>query len=216
MPLAKDGVFLISRPAEWTAVSSATAIDILTALQHRGASSVADIADAIGRRPTALYHHLARFEKLGLVTAVGQSRSASGPPKVLYELSANQVSADFDAKTGRNVAQAKRLFVLALRAMERLLARSFDARLIDLDPDRRPVDDWTVTVHRGRLDEAAIAEIRELAHQINAIVARSRNARVGRHWAVMTMSVPVAEKETSRKPSRRQARAQPPRARKQE
>jgi len=208
MPLSKDGVFLISRPAEWTAVSSATAIDILTTLQHRGPSSVADIADAIGRRPTALYHHLARFERLGFVRQAGQVRSAMGPPKALFELSAANVNPDFDATTGRNLARAKRLFTLAARSMERLLGRSIDAGLIGLGPDRKPLGDWTFTVHRARLDGASIEEIRGLMRRINAIVARSRGGDVGQHWAVMTMSVPVADKGAKRKPAGRRARSQ--------
>ena len=65
--LADKHVYWIMRPDQVEALASAVRLDILDWLVMSGPLTVRALAQVLGRKPTAIYHHLAQMEELGLV-----------------------------------------------------------------------------------------------------------------------------------------------------
>ncbi len=77
-------VYWISRRDQVEALINPTRHDIVDRLTALGPLSVRALADALGRRPTAIYQHLTKMEKLGLVR-VSRIEGQRGRPATIYE-----------------------------------------------------------------------------------------------------------------------------------
>lgn len=83
------GTRRLASPRELEAVGSPVRQEVLEQLHHSGASSVADLARRMGRRPTALHYHVNLLFRAGLLRR--QGRRPAGPrSEALYVLAAPQ------------------------------------------------------------------------------------------------------------------------------
>lgn len=78
------GTYWITRPDQLSVLASAVRMDIIDRLVAVGPMSVKDIALWTGKRPTPIYHHLQRMERVGLVRST-QIADTPGRPAALYE-----------------------------------------------------------------------------------------------------------------------------------
>jgi DNA-binding transcriptional ArsR family regulator len=60
--------------ADWDLLASSSRVAILQALEALGPSSVPALAEALGRSPEGLYHHMRLLESAGLVRVVDRER----------------------------------------------------------------------------------------------------------------------------------------------
>lgn len=150
MPLNSKRVFVVTTPQEWAALGSTTAILLVQAVQHLGRATVSEIAEAIGIRQTAIYHHVARLLRVGLLRQVGLRRSHVGPAGAVYAFAPRVIRLDFEARSQRNVAEAKRLFKVIFRATERQFLAAIESGAVG-EATRNL--DWSVFVDGSRLDE---------------------------------------------------------------
>lgn len=60
--------------ADWDLLASSSRLAIIQALEANGASSVPALAEALGRSPEGLYHHMRLLEAAGLVAVVDRER----------------------------------------------------------------------------------------------------------------------------------------------
>ena len=58
-------------PAQLRCLASSTRMDIVDHLAGRGALSIAELAKALGRQPSSLYHHLEKLLQVGMVVETG-------------------------------------------------------------------------------------------------------------------------------------------------
>lgn len=77
----------ISEPRQLRALSTPVRHDILDRLTALGPLSVKELAEALGRKPTAIYRHLITLEKLGLVESSRMS-GGRGRPAMIYRAAA--------------------------------------------------------------------------------------------------------------------------------
>jgi DNA-binding transcriptional ArsR family regulator len=75
--------YWIERPEQIRAMSSPIRHEIGDRLAALGPVTVKDLADALGKKPTAIYHHLRQLEAVGLVKATRQA-GERGRPAVVY------------------------------------------------------------------------------------------------------------------------------------
>jgi DNA-binding transcriptional ArsR family regulator len=80
-------VHWIAEPRQLKALSTPIRHDIIDRLTALGPLSVKGLADALGRKPTAIYRHLITLEKLGLIEAARAS-GARGRPAMIYKAAA--------------------------------------------------------------------------------------------------------------------------------
>ncbi|HEU4724319.1 MAG TPA: helix-turn-helix domain-containing protein [Candidatus Eisenbacteria bacterium] len=100
--------YWIDRPEQIRALASPLRHEIGDRLAAQGAMTVADLARALGRRPTAIYHHLKKLESVGLIRA-REETGERGRPAVLYETVAPRMRlarAGRHAKNRRPLARA--------------------------------------------------------------------------------------------------------------
>jgi predicted transcriptional regulator len=84
LPQARSGWLWVMRKDQLEALTSTVRHDIIDHLVALGPLSVAGLAMSLQRRPTAVYAHLRRLERVGLVVAV-QVRRRRGRPALLYQ-----------------------------------------------------------------------------------------------------------------------------------
>ena len=79
----REDPVLITRLAQIRALASPVRQEIIDAVSAMGPVSIAELARTLGRRPSALYFHFAKLEKLGFVVR-RRPGSVRRPPSVLY------------------------------------------------------------------------------------------------------------------------------------
>ena len=76
--------YWITERSEVEALASAIRLDIIDWLEASGPLSVRELATALGRKPTAIYHHLKQMEDVGLIKTT-QANGDRGRPAQLYQ-----------------------------------------------------------------------------------------------------------------------------------
>ncbi|MGZ6048567.1 MAG: helix-turn-helix domain-containing protein [Phenylobacterium sp.] len=114
-------------PAQLEALTAPVRHDILDRLIAKGPMAVAEIAAALGRERTAIYHHLRQLEAVGLVEAMAPSPPSSEPgrPSLRYKAVARVLVATVASQDPANRPLVARL----VRAAADQAARDFEKGL---------------------------------------------------------------------------------------
>lgn len=123
--MAKRDVLWVERKDQLETASSPVRFEIIDRLSAMGPLSVRDLAAAIGRRPTSIYHHLRQLEAVGLIRQAEVEASAEGGepgrPAVLYETVAPLIRLARAAKDPAN----RETMTQAARSMTQIAARDY-------------------------------------------------------------------------------------------
>ena len=125
------GARWIAEPRQLKALSTPIRHDIVDRLAALGPLSVRGLADALGRKPTAIYRHLLTLEKLGLVEA-SRASGARGRPAMIYRSAVPQMRIARAPRVKGNRAPMAKI----ANAMARQAAREYAAAFKS--------DDWVV------------------------------------------------------------------------
>ena len=93
--------YWIDRPEQIRALTSPIRQEIVDRLAASGGMSVADLARALGRRPTAVYHHVARLARVGLLRPF-EIPARRGRPAVGYKTVAPRMRLARAGRSPRN------------------------------------------------------------------------------------------------------------------
>ncbi|MBX3390245.1 MAG: helix-turn-helix transcriptional regulator [Phycisphaeraceae bacterium] len=184
--------FPIAKPAAARALASATRQEIVDALSSAGPSTVARLADLLGRRPDALYFHLRALERVGLVRQ-RQQQPEDASNGVVYELPASSVKLDYRSAPRTDLVRVVRnALKLSLREFERecLAARS-------------PGPDGCRVLWGGRVmgwvNETDLASINSLLDSLHSVLRRGRPGPNRRAVSLGFLLAPSGFGERSRK-----------------
>lgn len=194
---ANSKPFRISKPATTRALGSATRQEIVDALASAGPSTVARLADLLGRRPDALYFHLRALERVGLVRQQSQTDPGAG---VIYQLPGSAIKLDYTAAPRTELVRVVRNAIkLSLREFERecLADRSIG------NDDRRIL--WGGRV-MGWVNQDDLAQINGHVEALHAILRSGRPGPDRRAISLGFLLAPSGFGERSRV-SRKPARA---------
>ncbi len=159
MPARPETRVDVRTPAQWAALTSPVRVEIIEYLKLAGRSPVGRIADALGRAPDSLYFHLRKLTRAGIVfesAARSLPRRRAGAPSpdarpprprapaalspsrgpATFQLAADRIRLDYDARTGRNVPRLKRLVGAVFRMADRAFGRAIDADRVRLEGPR--------------------------------------------------------------------------------
>ena len=124
----REDPVLITSLAQIRALASPVRQEIIDAVSAMGPVSIAELARTLGRRPSALYFHFAKLEKLGLVVR-RRPGSVRRPPSVLYR---ERESALFDVPSRPMTLayrpsdpKTKQPMVKLVKSMASMATRSF-------------------------------------------------------------------------------------------
>ena len=113
-------------PRQLETIASPRRQDMLARLAACGPLSIRELAEQVGARPTALYHHLEKLLDVGLVVEAG-SRLRNRRRETLYETVAQRLVSDQRLRLSRAHRDPKHAEAVAdiVSAQTRQLARDF-------------------------------------------------------------------------------------------
>lgn len=123
-------VFQVATKAQLAALASPLRSDILDRLVAYGSLSVRDLAKALGRQPTAIYSHLQKLEKVGLIHSEDSKSGEPGRPGRVYKPAGDQIRLTQAARRPEN----RKLVEPVVRAAGKQAARDFIAALSNPKP----------------------------------------------------------------------------------
>ena len=125
---AQRATLRLRSPDEFEALlGSPVRTELIEALQIAGeACPVSELARLVGRKPSALYHHLKKLVDAGLVVRAGTGKS--GPrDEALFITAARQMRVDYDAQDPAAIDAIRRGAAAVLRTAERDYRRCIEA-----------------------------------------------------------------------------------------
>jgi DNA-binding MarR family transcriptional regulator len=152
--LTKRNALRLTR-AQLACVESPPRIAIWGALRALGPSSIKDLARHVGRPPDALYFHVRRLERAGLV-ARREARTAAGRREAVFRLTAPEFVVERLAEDRGYRRSAARLATNVVRKAQRHYVSAL-ARL-DRDPSLGRAIDFHMI--NARLRPATLARLR--------------------------------------------------------
>lgn len=126
MVTREQQTYWILRPDQIAAVTSPTRQEIVDRLAASGPLGAKDLAQALGRRPTAIYHHVQRLERVGLLKTIPVEGSR-GRPAVLYATVAPRMRLARAARLSRNWRMLRRAAASAAKQSAEDYGRGFGA-----------------------------------------------------------------------------------------
>ncbi|MHC4697413.1 MAG: helix-turn-helix domain-containing protein [Planctomycetota bacterium] len=169
------------------ALASPTAIEILEALQTRGAATVAELGPGLGRKANSLHYHIRKLARVGLVRKVGARRSGARTQAV-YDVPASRLTAQTVSKN----AQLRKLTTEAVAALLRLTARNF-ARACE-DPaavETGKARNILANRHKAWLTRKELAKVNGHVDELRKIFAANSGTGRGRLCALTIVLTPL-------------------------
>ena len=180
----------ISRPAQIRALVAPARQEIVDVLESAGPCPVARIAELVGRPADALYHHLRRLQRVGLV-AETERRQVGRHVFAVYDLAVRPLNVRYDGPAGAgDVARV-------MASAQRLSWRHFRAALhrgeAVLEGPRRTL--WGARAH-GWLTPAELERVNGL---LGELLAALRGGRPGKGSVPVSVSFLLAPIPKSRR-----------------
>ncbi len=206
--------FIVREPAQVRALASPVRQEIVDALVAAGACSISDLAQHLGRAPDALYFHVRRLVKVGLV--IERERRKDGRHAwAVYDLPGRPVRLSYQPPN--KPRDLTRVIASAIRLSSRDFARAMsDSGYLDPDvPPSGPRRVWGGRA-KGWLTDDQLSRVNALIEEAMAIVRDSgppAASRGGRrtHGAsrLVSVGVLIAPVTTSARAPSPRARATP-------
>lgn len=195
---------LIQSPAAVRALLSPIRQEIIDALESSQACSMAELAQLMGRKPDALYFHVRRLLKVGLLIEC-EPRKTGRNVAAIYDLPGRPMR--LDHSQGANQRVLTKVVAAALRLASRDTTRALLRGEPAMGPDRTA---WAGRC-KGWLSPADIARVNRHIEQIQSIVKGSRTRRRTHASArrLISVGISLAALDTSARPASNQPNSAP-------
>lgn len=135
---ARPDTYWILDPSQIECLASATRMTLLDRLAAEGPMSPDDLAHAAALKPTAVYHHVKKLLRVGLVEACGQRRQPGArKPQTLYRTPAPRMRLIKAFGDAANATRLSNAAAALLRQCERDFADAFTMPTARADGDTR-------------------------------------------------------------------------------
>jgi DNA-binding transcriptional ArsR family regulator len=190
----------IDRPAQLKALAAPVRQEVVDVLSTAGPCSMAELGERLGRAPDALYFHVRRLVRVGLVVEVGR-RKLGRHAFAVYDAVGRPLRIDRKRARREDLqAVVRGIMRLAIRDYERA---SRGAAAVGEGPAR---NHWGARVH-GWLDELELARANELLEELERLIRNGRPAEGRQPVALAWLLAPVPPRGRGRKAAPSRARA---------
>ncbi|WDI32724.1 winged helix-turn-helix domain-containing protein [Hyphococcus flavus] len=165
----KADVYYIKSPDQRELLASTRLQPIGDLLSAKGPMSVKEIAAALGQRPSALYHHIKKAVKAGLIVETG-SRTINRRKEVLYDTPAVKMRFGFSVADKKLKPLWRKIQTAHSRQADRDFIGALDnSKIIDDGPQRNLRTFRLV----GAPDPVALSKINQKIEEISALMWES-------------------------------------------
>lgn len=198
MPTPSDRPPEVWSDVHWRAAASPARLQLLTALEGLGRSTVLALAEATGRSAPSLYPHLEQLERAGFLVSVEES--VDGRKQRVYAPGPALKYSPVDPNGARGLTRLARAMKLLMDDASRRLSRwaaSAEGSAIGTGRASRV----HATSQTTWLDDDQRAELNALVERMNELLARARAERRGSLHTVVLAHFPDPRGEvTAREP----------------
>ena len=177
--MAKPKVRWIREPEQIEALTSAVRQAILDRVEALGPSSVADLAQSLGRPADALYYHVRRLLQVGMLVEAG-SRGTARRDEALYDVPHRRWHIAYEPDDPDNVEALRKATRALLRQAERDFAGGFEHPEVSVRGPLRNL--WSLRLE-ARLSRE---DLRQINRHLQAILAILRKPRPTRGRGILT------------------------------
>lgn len=175
---------------QWRVLTSPSRIEIVEFMRAAAPCSVAELAARMDRPADALYHHLRKLEGIGVVRVV-EHRRQGRQTEAVYDLAAERLVFDYDAKTGRGGERLADVAASILRSTERTYREAVTAGGETGSGEKKSL--WS-RIETGWLTEEGLAEVNAHLEAIDEILERGRKGREGRLFTLTVFLAPAVRR----------------------
>jgi DNA-binding transcriptional ArsR family regulator len=184
--------FVEDKP-QMAALASAVRQEIVDVLPRLGTSSVAELADALGRPPDALYYHIRALQRVGLIVRAGSAQKGRRQES-LYRAVSPQLELRLDPRTPARQKAASAIVSSMMRMGTRDYGRSIKrADVIAAGPDREL---WALRT-TGWLTPANVAKITRTIQRLVTSVSQPKGP--GKLYGLTLVFAPLHQRGRERK-----------------
>ncbi len=192
--------YVIRRRDQIAALESAVRQEIVDTIQAAGPLSASEISGLMGRPADALYYHLKRLVKVGLLL-VRATRRSGRRDEAVYDLAGHPLVLDYPVSAEGKDHPLSGLVRSMLRTAEKDFRAAVGTNAARPDGDRRNL--WAGRRHAW-LSSRDLERVNDLVDQLVAIMTRARNPAGGELCTLTLVLAPRASRA-----GRRVARSTP-------
>lgn len=156
----------ILEPEKLECLVSTTRMDIVDHLAGRGAMSIKEIAHAVGKKPSALYHHIEKLLEAGLIREEG-SRTVNRRHEKLYATPSRRMRLKKALADPANADVIRRVVGAVARQAERDFARGQVGESALTDGESRNLGFYRMVAKPG---PERLARINALLHEVGELL----------------------------------------------
>jgi predicted ArsR family transcriptional regulator len=194
--------YLIKRRDQLATLESAVRQEIVDTIQAAGPVSAVEIATLMGRPADALYYHLKRLVRVGLVV-VKTTRRTGRREEGVYDLAGHPLVLDYPVHAEGREHPLSRLVRSMLRTGERDFRAAVGTEQARPDGDRRNL--WAGRRHAW-LSRPDLERVNTLVDQLVSIMTRARNPAHGELCTMTLVLAPRISRAGRRPPGRSRER----------
>ena len=155
----------VLQPEKLECFVSTTRMDIVDHLAGRGAMSIKELASAVGKRPSSLYHHIEKLEAAGLICESG-ARTVNRKHERLYATPSRRMRLKRALEDDANRDVMRRVVASLARQTERDFTRGQECRNAEPSGEERNLGFYRMVAKPGserlRRINALLDELGEL------------------------------------------------------
>lgn len=133
--VARTRGYFIRKPEQIQALASPLRQSIIDAIATSGPLTITQLARVLDRKPSALYHHVTRLERVGLLRAAGRGEGL-GRPATSYDVPGRPMAIHYAPGTRRGRTIMDRVVAAMLTAAARHFSKGFLTGAQALGPQR--------------------------------------------------------------------------------
>lgn len=196
-PRSNDQPVIIEDPQLIRLLASSVRQDIIDFVDSAGASSVAEIAAAIGRPADTLYYHLRLLLAAGLLVR----RDAEDAGGMIVDVPGHPVALRYRPDDPAASRALRSVAGALLRSAERHFGSALAREGVEIEVEGPERNLWISRV-RGRLTDSELRKVNEGIQRLHAIFRRGRNRRASARSRMHEISVvlcPLREERVDRR-----------------
>lgn len=185
----------ISDPKQLAALVSPVRQNIMDRMEAAGPCTVLELSEHLGVAQDALYYHMRKLVKVGLLTRVDKRRGA-GRDSAVYDLVARKWHIDYQPGNVSNEQLVSAITAGMLRQSQRDFERGFSSPRAKVKGPLRSL--WSLRLESA-LDDKELAEINDHLQSILEILRKPRRDSGGPQYSMTWVLAPLLEKRANPK-----------------